>query len=1024
MSRFFDSVFWLWCLLTYHLSVGAGFLPLEETLSIRGDNRTLQDLVTWDEHSIFVRGEQLVFLSGEVHPFRLPSPGLWLDVFQKIRSMGFTAVSFYVMWGLLEGEPGQVRAEGVFALEEFFNAASQAGIYLLARPGPYINAEVSGGGFPGWVSRLQGLIRSSAPDFEHAAKSYLSTIGSIISDAQITDGGPVILVQPENEYSFCVDYTSPGQISACLDKPYMAWVEAELRDAGIVVPFLSNDAVPLGNFAPGSGVGAVDIYGLDNYPFQWGAGCVNPSNWTRGDYAPFLFNYSTHLRLSKTTPFAVTEFQGGAPDPWGGVGVEECAAMVNHEFERVFDKVLYSMGVTMMNIYMIFGGTNWGNLGHPGGYTSYDVGAAIKENRQLTREKYSELKLQGHFLQASPSYLTATPEEKSLAVYVNTSELTLTRLRGPSTNYYIVRQADYASRRSVQYTLEMETSLGNITIPQLGGALSLHGRDSKIMVSDYPVGAFNLIYSSAEIFGWRRYKSRTVLLLYGDISETHEFAIPRSYGCPRGNEVEASNFTCQLVGDLAVVQWDVQVDRRILFFDSGLEMELLWRNEAYNYWILDLPTSDSAGNYASAAKINETDSSVIIIGGYLMRTAFINDDSLYLVGDVNATTDIEIVAAPITPKKLFFNDQEIVITRSTNIRVSGTIPYTPPTIDIVDLSRLEWSYIDSLPELSEDYDDSNWTRCTLTSTNNTRNLTTPTSLYASDYGYHSGSLLYRGHFTTTGKESGFFVEAQGGDGFAYSVWLDSTYLGYWPGSSFSVSHNQTFEFPSRLDTGTSQVLTVLIDHMGLHENFEADGQYMREPRGILKYSITGQTNASGIDWKMTGNFGGEHYVDHSRGPLNEGGTWAERKGYHLPGAPTDIWLKRSPSQGLESPGVGFFSTKFDLAIPKGFDVPISLTIGNSSTPEGTPQNFRVQIFINGWQFGKYVNNLGPQTRFILPEGILNYEGSNYLALTLWSQDPSGATIKGLALEVDGIIQSGYSKPGLVNGTTYSPRDVV
>ncbi|KAK6955635.1 hypothetical protein Daesc_003277 [Daldinia eschscholtzii] len=982
MSRFFGSVFWLWCLLAYPLSIGAGFLPLEATSSIRGDNRTLQDLVTWDEHSIFVRGERLVFLSGEVHPFRLPSPGLWLDVFQKIRSIGFTGVSFYVMWGLLEGEPGQVRAEGVFALEEFFKAASQAGIYLLARPGPYINAEVSGGGFPGWVSRLRGLIRSSSADFEQAAKGYLSTIGRIIGDAQITNGGPVILVQPENEYSFCVDYTSPGQISACLDKPYMTWVEAELRDVGIVVPFLSNDAVPLGNFAPGSGVGAVDIYGLDDYPFQWGAGCK------------------------------------------GGVGTEECAAMVNHEFERVFNKVLYSMGVTMMNIYMIFGGTNWGNLGHPGGYTSYDVGAAIKENRQLTREKYSELKLQGHFLQASPSYLTATPKEESLAVYVNTSELTLTRLRGPSTNYYIVRQADFASRGSVQYTLEMETSLGNVTIPQLGGALILHGRDSKIMVSDYPVGAFSLIYSSAEIFGWRRYKSRTVLLLYGDISETHEFAIPRSYGCPTGNEVETSNFTCQLVDDLAVVQWDVGVDRRILFFDSGLEVELLWRNEAYNYWILDLPTSDSAGNYASAAKIHEADSSVIIRGGYLMRTAFVNDDSLYLVGDVNATTDIEIVAAPITPKKLFFNDQEIAITRSTDIRLSGTIPYTPPTIDIADLSRLEWSYIDSLPELSEDYDDSNWTRCTLTSTNNTRSLTTPTSLYASDYGYHGGSLLYRGHFTATGKESGFFVEAQGGDGFAYSVWLDSTYLGYWPGSSFSVSHNQTFDFPSRLDTGTSHVLTVLIDHMGLHENFEADGQYMREPRGILKYSITGQTNASAIDWKMTGNFGGERYVDYSRGPLNEGGTWAERKGYHLPGAPTDAWVKRHPSQGLGSPGIGFFSTKFELEIPEGFDVPISLTIGNSSTPEGTPQNFRVQIFINGWQFGKYVNNLGPQSRFILPEGILNYEGSNYLALTLWSQDASGATIRDLALEVDGIIQSGYSKPSLVNGTSYSPRDVI
>jgi beta-galactosidase len=75
-----------------------------------------------------------------------------LQVFQKIRAMGYTGVSFYVHWALLEGKPGTFLADGIFDLQPFFDAASQAGIYLLARPGPYVNAEVSGGGFPGWVS--------------------------------------------------------------------------------------------------------------------------------------------------------------------------------------------------------------------------------------------------------------------------------------------------------------------------------------------------------------------------------------------------------------------------------------------------------------------------------------------------------------------------------------------------------------------------------------------------------------------------------------------------------------------------------------------------------------------------------------------------------------------------------------------------------------------------------------------------------------------------------------------------------
>jgi beta-galactosidase GanA len=63
---------------------------------------------------------------------RLPVPALWLDVFQKIRALGYTGVSFYVDWALLEGDPGTFKADGVFDLDPFFEAATQAGIYLLA----------------------------------------------------------------------------------------------------------------------------------------------------------------------------------------------------------------------------------------------------------------------------------------------------------------------------------------------------------------------------------------------------------------------------------------------------------------------------------------------------------------------------------------------------------------------------------------------------------------------------------------------------------------------------------------------------------------------------------------------------------------------------------------------------------------------------------------------------------------------------------------------------------------------------
>ena len=125
---------------------------------IKHDKRgPLQDIVTWDKHSIFVHGQRVLFYSGEFHPYRTPVAGLYLDVFQKIRALGYTGVSFYVDWALLEGKQGNFTAEGIFSLEPFFEAAQQAGIYLLARPGPYINAESSGGGFPGQLIKANVL---------------------------------------------------------------------------------------------------------------------------------------------------------------------------------------------------------------------------------------------------------------------------------------------------------------------------------------------------------------------------------------------------------------------------------------------------------------------------------------------------------------------------------------------------------------------------------------------------------------------------------------------------------------------------------------------------------------------------------------------------------------------------------------------------------------------------------------------------------------------------------------------------
>ena len=606
-----------------------------------------------------------------------------------------------------------------------------------------------------------------------------------------------------------------------------------------------------------------------------------------------------------------------------------------------------------------YGGTNWGNLGYPEGYTSYDYGAAIAEDRTITREKYVEAKLEANFLSASIAYITANPGNLTTTSYVSNDALAVTPLFGNRTNFYVVRQSAYQSNDSVSYTLTVSTSIGNVTIPQLGGSLTLNGRDSKIHVTDYALGGIDLIYSSAEVFTWKKSGSKSVVLLYGGEGETHELALPKSLGTPT---VEGSGLTISTNSSATIINWDVTPTRRILQFNDTLDVYLLWRNDAYNYWILELPAASPIGNFTSPSK-----SSVIIKAGYLLRTASITGSTLYLTGDINATTTLEVIGTGSSSNvtSIYFNNSPLTNLNTTNGRLTATLSYSPPTITPPSLSTLTWKYLNTLPEIYSNYSDALWTACDFNYTNNTvRPLTTPTSLYADDYGYHTGSLIYRGHFTSTGNESSFYLYTQGGYAYAHSIWLNSTFIGSFTGTSVDESWNQTYLFPSTLVANTPYVITVLIDHMGLDENYYPGEDQLKDPRGILDYSLSTNTP---ISWKMTGNLGGEKYRDKVRGPLNEGAMYAERQGYHQPDPPSATWPVSSPFDGISAPGVAFYSTNFTLDIPDGYDVPMSFvftnTTGNSGSAIAAGTNststgsdvaaFRIQLYVNGYQFGKY-----------------------------------------------------------------------
>ena len=357
--------------------------------------------------------------------------------------------------------------------------------------------------------------------------------------------------------------------------------------------------------------------------------------------------------------------------------------------------------------------------------------------------------------------------------------------------------------------------------------------------------------------------------------------------------------------------------------------------------MLDLPSKAPTNRFTSPSA-----TSAIVKAGYLLRTAVIHGETLALTGDLNATTTIEVVGNPDC-SQLDFNGKRISSGANEKV-LSGNLKYNAPSARIPSLSSLEWKYIDSLPEIQPSYDDSSWVSANLKSTNNPRALTTPTSLYASDYGFNTGNLLFRGHFTAAGAEKTFSLETQGGSAFGASIWLNSAFIGSWPGIDKDANYNSTFTLPN-FKAGQKCVFIVLIDDMGNNEDFTVGTDDAKQPRGILAYNLDGHVQ-SDISWKLTGNLGGEDYRDNVRGPLNEGGLYAERQGYHLPRPPTRDWKSRKPTDGITKPGVAFYTAEFQLDMPDGYDIPMAFNFANTTVPV---PDYRVQLYVNGYQFGKY-----------------------------------------------------------------------
>ncbi|ESK91113.1 glycoside hydrolase family 35 protein [Moniliophthora roreri MCA 2997] len=664
-----------------------------------------------------------------------------------------------------------------------------------------------------------------------------------------------------------------------------------------------------------------------------------------------------------------------------------------------------------------------------GVYTSYDYGSAITESRMLTA-KFSELKLQSMFLRSSPEFYktdwigdTFTGLSEGAVISMNnTPPAFVTLLRNPDSGagFWIVRQNDSTSTATATFRLNVTTAdSSSFQLPDVV-PITLSGRRSKVIVTDYAFGANSrALYSTAQIFFAGVIDGRDVLLLHGDSREEHLAAIrftgtPNPFAAPPLNvriTASASSNNETLISFLEGIEGLITVydsDTQLILFADSETVKTFWSP------IIATTTSDldPFANFWSFG----TNQSILVGGPYLVRTASISDSGeLALRGDLNVTEgagDVMLsVIAPKSVSSISWNGQSVSFTTfsepSSIITAIIPGPANPHVTGITIPQLSEWKSSDSLPEIRADFDDSSWVEANHTTTNIPAMLYGDGRvLYPCDYGFCENIVLYRGHFNGTADTKSVNLSINGGEAFAASVWLNDVFLNTTFGNStvgnpVIIETDQVYTFPEGVILeGEDNVITIVQDNMGFDEA-EVNSNSMKTPRGVRGFKLN---KGEFTTWKVQGKIGGyTNFPDKVRGVLNEGGTFGERKGWHLPGFDTSSWETRNLSEGLpgSQPGVGFFVNTFELNIPAGNDVMLSFTF-----EEKFGQPYRAYLFVNGWMMGKRIGNIGPQAKFPVHQGILDYNGRNTVAVALWAKLPNVTVAPQLSLTLDGVFEGG------------------
>jgi beta-galactosidase len=305
-------------------------------------------------------GKPLQIISGEMHYARIPR-AYWRQRLRMARAMGLNTIATYVFWNYHEIRPGVFDFHtGNRDLAEFIRIAQEEGLWVILRPGPYVCAEWDFGGYPSYLLKTPAVtVRSNDARYMKAAARYIRALAREVRPLLVTHGGPILMVQVENEY---------GSFGS--DSSYKDAARRMLVDAGIDVPLFTADGDWL--FAKG---GIPGVFAAANGETDYDTLTKRVDAFNKGN-----------------GPYMVAEFYPGWLTHWA----EPFPTTPTESFLPAYDSLL-KRGVSI-NLYMFHGGTNFGftsganytrRIPIQPSMTSYDYDAPLSEAGWPTPKYYA-----------------------------------------------------------------------------------------------------------------------------------------------------------------------------------------------------------------------------------------------------------------------------------------------------------------------------------------------------------------------------------------------------------------------------------------------------------------------------------------------------------------------------------------------------------------------------------------------------------------------------------------------------------